>query len=151
MKTIGSLSLLVALFAGAHASAAEKESPAAPASVREDTDAKPAMAAAEVWLALMDAGRVRDAWTAASQSFREAVTPEQWSEAVRMARGPLGAAGARKMVAANYTRSLPGAPPGDYVVIQYQVSFANQPLAIETVTPMKDRDGAWRVSGYYVR
>ena len=151
MKHIASLSLLVALFAGVPVQAVDKEAPAAPAPIREDLDAKPAMAAAEVWLALLDAGRVRDAWTAASQSFREAVTPEQWSEAVRMARGPLGAAGARKLVAANYTRSLPGAPAGEYVVIQYQVSFANQPLAIETVTPMKDRDGAWRVSGYYVR
>jgi hypothetical protein len=48
-------------------------------------------------------------------------------------------------------KSLPGAPDGEYVVIQYRTSFENKNDAIETVTPMKDTDGTWRVSGYYVK
>jgi hypothetical protein len=36
-------------------------------------------------------------------------------------------------------------------VIQFETSFANKQRAVETVTPMLDTDGAWRVSGYYVR
>ncbi|MGB6002321.1 MAG: DUF4019 domain-containing protein, partial [Thermoanaerobaculia bacterium] len=27
----------------------------------------------------------------------------------------------------------------------------NKTTAIETVTPMKDEDGKWRVSGYFIR
>jgi len=45
----------------------------------------------------------------------------------------------------------PGAPDGEYVVIQYDSSFENKTEAVETVTPMLDPDGVWRVSGYYIR
>jgi hypothetical protein len=47
--------------------------------------------------------------------------------------------------------SLAGAPDGEYVVIQYETSFENKKSSIETVTPMLDKDGKWRVSGYYVK
>jgi hypothetical protein len=50
-----------------------------------------------------------------------------------------------------YKTSLPGAPDGDYVVIQFVTSFGNKKSAIETVTPMLEKDGSWRVSGYYIR
>ena len=50
-----------------------------------------------------------------------------------------------------YTTTLPGAPDGEYVVIQYQTSFERKKSAIETVTPMRDKDGKWRVAGYYIR
>jgi hypothetical protein len=36
-------------------------------------------------------------------------------------------------------------------VIQFATSFENKQSAVETVTPMRDSDGTWRVSGYYVR
>ena len=49
------------------------------------------------------------------------------------------------------TESLPGAPDGHYVVLHYETSFENKKTAIETVTPMLDQDGDWRVSGYYIR
>jgi len=47
--------------------------------------------------------------------------------------------------------SMPGAPDGEYVVIQFESSFANKESAVETVTPMKGEDGVWRVSGYYIK
>ena len=47
--------------------------------------------------------------------------------------------------------SLPGAPDGQYVVIQFKSSFTNKKTTIETVTPMLDKDGKWRVSGYYIK
>jgi hypothetical protein len=46
---------------------------------------------------------------------------------------------------------LPGAPPGEYVVIVYASAFENRPAAQETVNPMRDKDGVWRVSGYFVK
>ncbi|KPJ71393.1 hypothetical protein AMJ52_08655, partial [candidate division TA06 bacterium DG_78] len=63
----------------------------------------------------------------------------------------LGKLVSRTVKSAKYTTSLPGAPDGEYVVIQYEASFENKQSAIETVTPMKDTDGAWRVSGYYIK
>lgn len=47
--------------------------------------------------------------------------------------------------------SLPGAPDGEYVVIEFESSFEHKKSAIETVTPMNDKDGKWRVSGYYIK
>jgi hypothetical protein len=46
---------------------------------------------------------------------------------------------------------LPGAPDGQYVVIQFETSFENKHNAVETVTPMLEPNGQWRVSGYYIR
>src|SRR3990172_8443962 len=45
----------------------------------------------------------------------------------------------------------PGAPDGQYVVIQYETSFERKSSAIETITPIREKDGKWRVAGYYIR
>ena len=57
----------------------------------------------------------------------------------------------RELQSKQYTTSLPGAPDGQYVVVQYKTSFANRKSATETVTPMFDKDKKWRVSGYYIK
>ena len=66
-------------------------------------------------------------------------------------RDPLGTLKSRHLVSATATHSLPGAPDGDYVVVRYASSFANKAAAIETVTPVKESDGHWRVSGYFIK
>jgi len=55
------------------------------------------------------------------------------------------------MKATRYTTTLPGAPDGEHVVIQFDSSFTNKKTAVETITPMFDKDGVWRVSGYYIK
>ena len=57
----------------------------------------------------------------------------------------------RKLNSAKYTKSVPGAPDGEYVILQFSTSFANKKEAVETVTPMLDKDGKWKVSGYYIK
>jgi hypothetical protein len=66
------------------------------------------------------------------------------------ARGPLGKIISRRVRSAQYAESLPGAPDGRYVVIQYEAIYEHKRSAIETVTPM-DQNGEWKVSGYYIR
>ena len=110
-----------------------------------------AQQAAESWLALVDAGKYRESWTEAAQLFKDRVTIEQWESAVRAARTPLGKIGSRKLKVASYRKTLPGAPDGEYVVIQYETSFEKKRSALETITPMKCDDGRWRVSGYYIK
>ena len=66
-------------------------------------------------------------------------------------RKPLGNVLSRNLMFTKYTNTLPGAPDGEYVVIQYKTSFENKASAVETVTPMLDTDGIWRVSGYYIK
>ncbi len=52
---------------------------------------------------------------------------------------------------ATFTRTVPGAPDGEYVVIQFDTQFENKAAAVETVTPMREKDGSWRVSGYFIK
>ena len=44
-----------------------------------------------------------------------------------------------------------GALDGAYVVLEFASSFERKAAAIETVTPMKDEDGTWRVCAYYIK
>jgi hypothetical protein len=123
----------------------------APVSVLSQDGNKEALAAAERWLALVDEGRLGESWEAASSYFKGAVTMDQWEASVVGARGPLGEVISRKVKSSEYLTELPGAPDGEYVVILFETSFENKKSAVETVTPMKDKDGSWKVSGYYVR
>jgi hypothetical protein len=107
-------------------------------------------AAAQKWLAVVDTGNYADSWKQAASAFRKAVTAEQWSAALNASRGSYGALVSRKLKKAEYRTSLPGAPDGQYVVLQYDSSFEHKKAAVETVTPMKDADGVWRVSGYFI-
>jgi hypothetical protein len=109
-----------------------------------------ATAAAERWLAVVDAGDWPTSWDHASNLFRNAVEKEAWSRQLGAIRGPMGAVKSRTLLGAQYAESLPGAPDGRYVVIQYRTHFTNKASAVETVTPAYD-DGTWRVSGYFIR
>jgi len=110
-----------------------------------------AQQSSDAWLALVDSGKYADSWQEASQIFKAAVTREQWQGALRGSRDPLGKMLSRKLKSATYKKTLPGAPDGEYVVIQYESSFEHKQSAVETVTPMLDKDGKWRVSGYYIK
>jgi len=112
---------------------------------------KAAEAAAESWLKFVDSGDYSQSWVEASSLFKAAVTEKEWEQKVKAARSPLGALFDRKLKSAQYKTELPGAPDGQYVVIQYDSSFANKKSAVETVTPMLDKDGQWRMSGYFIR
>ena len=70
---------------------------------------------------------------------------------VSRTRGMLGALQSRQLLSATEAHSLPGAPDGQYYVLRYHSSFEKKAEATETVTPMKDEDGHWRVSGYYIK
>ena len=112
---------------------------------------KAAQAAADSWLKLVDAGDYAQSWKDAAQYFKAAVSKEDWARTVSAVRGPLGKAVSRKLLSAKYTTQLPGAPDGEYVVIQYQSSFEHKKSAVETATPTLDKDGKWRVSGYFIK
>ena len=109
------------------------------------------IAAGNSWLAVVDAERYDESWERACAFFKGVVPKDQWVTQVTGVRGPLGSVLSREVASAEYTTKLPGAPDGEYVVIQYRTKFENKASAIETVTPMRDPDGVYRVSGYYIR
>jgi hypothetical protein len=88
-----------------------------------------AEAAALAWLALTDSGSYAQSWDQAAGMFQGAISRESWISAVVNARQPLGKVISRKVKSALYTRSLPGAPAGEYVVIQYDTQFEQKATA----------------------
>jgi hypothetical protein len=124
---------------------------AAPAAAQNDDRIEAALKASEAWLDLIDAGQYDQSWRTAADYFQNVVNRQQWDDALNKVRKPLGALDRREVVSTEYKESLPGVPDGQYVVIQYSSSFENKEDAVETVVPMKQEDGSWKVAGYYVK
>lgn len=100
---------------------------------------------------MADVGKYAESWKEAAEYFKAAVKQEQWEQMLPAVRKPLGKMVSRNLKTATYRTALPGAPDGEYVIIEFQTSFENKKSAIETVTPMLEKDGKWRVSGYFIK
>jgi Protein of unknown function (DUF4019) len=106
---------------------------------------------AQSWLKQIDDGNYTSSWKDASAYFRGALTEKGWVEALNGARKPLGKLVSRKLAKSQDAQSLPGAPDGKYVVMQFDTSFENKKSAVETVTFMQEKDGKWKAAGYYIK
>lgn len=116
-----------------------------------DPAVEQAVKVAESWLELVDRGEFDKSWQEAAAYFQQAVGREQWQQTLVAVRRPLGEVGSRELLEATFKSSLEGAPDGSYVVIRFKTSFSNKVDALETITPMLDPDGQWRVSGYFIK
>ena len=103
------------------------------------------------WLSLVDTNEFDSSWDSAASLFQAAITKEAWSQTIGTVRSPIGALRLRELSSSTFTTSLPGAPDGEYVVFQFNSSFENKATAVETVTAMRDNDGEWKVSGYFIK
>ncbi|HJP22385.1 MAG: DUF4019 domain-containing protein [Alphaproteobacteria bacterium] len=108
-------------------------------------------AAAKQWLALIDRGNYGEGWERAATYLQGIVMKDDLIKALKAVRTPLGAVISRRLRSAQTATSLPGMPDGIYVVIQYETVFAKKKKAVETITPMRESGGGWRVAGYYIR
>lgn len=157
MKSIAAILLAAMLACAAHAQTPSSPARASPGNVTNPDDpvVKAATSAggeaAARWLALVDAGQWDATWDALAPAVRQQIGKADFVDSVSAVRNRYGAVKARRARTVTFTHSLPGTPPGDYVVLQYDTDFANGARAIETVTPMRTADGGWQVSGYYVR
>jgi hypothetical protein len=119
--------------------------------IAADSSTDAAVIAAQSWLALVDSGKYGASWDEVAQIFKSQVTKGQWIKMLNSVRSPLGKVESRTLKSAVFTRTLPGVPDGEYVVIQYDTSFAKKKSSVETITPMKEKGGRWRVSGYFIK
>lgn len=107
--------------------------------------------AAKSWLAVVDNGNYDKSWDLSASYFKHAITRDGWEDALDGTRAPLGSLVRRHLKAAQFATQIPGAPDGKYVVMQFATSFENKFSALETVTAVFEKDGKWRVTGYFIR
>jgi hypothetical protein len=110
-----------------------------------------AIEAARKWVPLVDAGQYGESWDAAANLFRDSISRTDWVKSLEMVRTPLGDLVSRKLKGTASVTTLPGAPEGEYLIIEFNTSFRNKPSVIETVTSAREADGNWRVAGYFIR
>jgi hypothetical protein len=107
--------------------------------------------AAHAWLLLLDRKDWGTAWDASSGVFRQSVPLARWMDDVPKLRDPFGAFVERQPGQAEYKRTLPGRPEGDYVTVAFTSKFAKKDAVQELVTTVRESDGRWRVTGYQTR
>ncbi len=130
--------------------------PGPPAAAEPDVqptlgDDKDTIEATRKWLALLDAGKAGAAWDVASPYLKSVVKRQKWVTEINSARKPFGKFTSRKAEKFARAHSLPGAPDGDYSIIEFESVFANGRHASEQVIWMLESGDVWRVSGYYIR
>lgn len=114
-------------------------------------DTRAAQASAQAFLAQVDAGKYSQAYKSSAEAIKSAVDEKSFAGPISGTRAKLGAVKSRKLKKATPATELPGAPKGEYVVFEFATDFANQKGVTEVVTPMKEKDGTWKVAGYYMR
>ena len=114
-----------------------------------DSPTHPATPAADAWLAAADAVDGDTTWRTAAPEFQQAITVQQWSAQLAAAHTSAGAFAGRRLAVAQESDTLPGAPPGPYVVLQYHAIYGGQ-AAVERLTLQRQGDGTWRVAGYFI-
>jgi hypothetical protein len=117
----------------------------------QDPAGKEAQKSAEAWLSLVDGQGYGESWDAAAALFKKAITREKWTAALDMVRTPLGKVTSRAPKSTTPTTTPPGAPAGEYLVVQFDTSYEQRSAAAEIVTVFKEPDAAWRVVGYFIK
>jgi hypothetical protein len=115
------------------------------------TPEESARMATDEWLALVDGGKYPESWDKMDADFKKEVSQHKWKSAITAIRKPLGAVTSRKFQSAQYSKDLPGAPEGEYVVVRFKSAFKRKGAATETVTLKLGQDLNWRVSTYAVK
>jgi len=105
---------------------------------------------AQVWLCALDSGGFLKTWEQSAEVLRARVTPDQRRQALEALRKPLGEPKFRKLKDATEVTSLPGAPDGRYLVMQFETVFASERRLSEIVTFQQEKDGVWRAVDYVI-
>jgi hypothetical protein len=105
---------------------------------------------AKIWLGLIDTADYSQSWKGASPLFQNRISEADWIKAVKPIRESLGAVVSRVPAGVDLTKTLPGAPDGEYAIVHFKTKFARKADATETVTMMKD-GGVWKCAGYFIK
>lgn len=104
--------------------------------------------AAEAFLSLIDQDNYQESWTEASNLLRDNVDADQWAEHAASYRQPLGIVAYRNLNSIEFHDWLEEMPAGDYALVFFDSSLADNGNASEMVGLVLDDNSVWRVIGY---
>jgi len=147
---IAAAALLPLLRANVEPQSASTAVPAAAQKVIQSEADAAGASVARAWVLLLDGRHWAETWRSAGTIFKTQMPEARWPSVIEPVRRPLGAVSSRSFLNATATTSLPGAPAGEYQIIQFTSVFATKPGAIETVVLAHEPSG-WKVDGYFIR
>ena len=121
--------------------------------VPKGVNVKEAKTASLEWLGKLDKGWYVQSYDELAAYAKERITSEKWQADMAAYRKPLGAPLKRKEIYLFYETEFPNAPKGEYIVIHFASIYNAAPksVLVESVTLMKQEDGSWKVSGYFMK
>jgi hypothetical protein len=108
-----------------------------------------ASTAGQKWLSLVDDQKYEESWNQAASMFRDQVKQDAWVVSLKRFREPLGLLVSRTSSHVEFTKTLRGAPDGDYAIIHYTTAFQNKSDVTERLTLVKE-DGKWQAAAYAI-
>jgi hypothetical protein len=109
-----------------------------------------AEAEGQKWLGYIDKRAYQASWFSTAPLFQQSISLEKWQASMETKRAPLGKMVARRLFNASARKSLPGAPDGDYWVLQFRTQFEFKQSSVETVTLAKSDKNGWQAIGYLI-
>ena len=106
--------------------------------------------AAMKWLALLDKGQYAASWDRAAKSFQDRVTKADWIAGMKKLHEQYGKVLSRKFKDSTFAVNPPGLPAGEHETLRFAVKLARRGRVDEVVSMIMQKNGEWRVSGYYL-
>src|SRR6185312_621546 len=98
---------------------------------------------AKIWLALVDAKNYPDSWKDAADIFHQGVSEAKWNSMVGSIRDKVGPVKSRDFQSAQFTKTLPGVPDGDYAIVSFRTDFETKGASTEVITLVHE-NGNWK-------
>lgn len=110
-----------------------------------------ARVAAAAFLQQVDQDAFAASWQNAATLLKEKVTEAEWVDKLSKIRSIAGPMVTRAEDSISYSTTAQDSPDGEYILLTYDTTYKTRGKASEIVTVMLDKDGTWRVAGYFVK
>ena len=150
MSLIIAAAVLSSAFEGGGEMQSSPTSNIIPAATAPGTAMSPGSISARTWVLLLDQQRWSESWDAAGALFKSQMPKGRWASTIQPVRQPLGQMSSRTVRSAAKASSLPGAPPGDYEIVEFKTNFSQKRDAIETVVLARE-GSSWKIIGYFIK
>ena len=97
---------------------------------------------------LWDSGKSDESYAELAEFTKKNFDKREWFIYWTAARKPLGELKSRKLISAEFVKSLKGIPDQEGAILQYKSSFEKHDSVLETFALIHEKDGTWRISFY---